>query len=59
MTLRVAGGAGAAVREDYRFWQLIVNSTDPADFEAYLEKFPNGVFRRFAENHLAPRWWRR
>ena len=25
------------------FWQSIVNSTDPADFEAYLEEFPNGV----------------
>ena len=24
------------------FWQSIVNSTDPADFEAYLEAFPNG-----------------
>ena len=28
------------------FWQSIVNSTDPADFEAYLEVFPNGVFRQ-------------
>ena len=35
------------------FWQSIVNSTDPADFEAYLEAFPNGVFRRLAENRLA------
>ena len=35
------------------FWQSIVNSTDPADFEAYLEEFPNGVFRRLAENRLA------
>ena len=35
------------------FWQSIVNSTDPADFEAYLEEFPNGVFRRLAQNRLA------
>ena len=35
------------------FWQSIMNSTDPADFEAYLEVFPNGVFRRLAENRLA------
>ena len=35
------------------FWQSIVNSTDPADFEAYLEEFPNGVFRRLARNRLA------
>ena len=34
------------------FWQSVVNSTDPADFEAYLEMFPNGVFRRLAENRL-------
>ena len=35
------------------FWQSIVNSTDPADFEAYLEEFPNGVFRRLAQNRLS------
>ena len=35
------------------FWQSIVNSEDPADFEAYLEQFPNGVFRRLAENRLS------
>lgn len=35
------------------FWQSIVDSTDPADFEAYLEVFPNGVFRRLAENRLS------
>ena len=31
------------------FWQSIMNSTNPADFEAYLEQFPNGTFRRLAE----------
>ena len=35
------------------FWQSIVNSTNPADFEAYLEQFPNGVFRALARNRLA------
>ena len=35
------------------FWQSIVNSTDAADFEAYLEEFPNGVFRRLARNRLS------
>ena len=34
------------------FWQSIVDSTDPADFEAYVEQFPNGAFRRLAENRL-------
>ena len=35
------------------FWQTIMNSTDPADFEAYLAQFPEGVFRVLAENRLA------
>ena len=35
------------------FWQSIMNSTNPADFEAYLEQFPNGTFRRLAENRLS------
>lgn len=35
------------------FWQSIVNSTNPAEFEAYLEQFPNGVFRTLAEARLA------
>ena len=34
------------------FWQSIVNSTNPADFEAYLGQFPNGAFRPLAENRL-------
>ena len=35
------------------FWQSIVNSTNPAVFEAYLEQFPNGVFRALAQVRLA------
>ena len=35
------------------FWQSIANSTDPADFEAYLAQFPNGVFQMLAQNRLA------
>ena len=34
------------------FWQSIANSTNPADFEAYLEQFPTGVFRTLAQNRL-------
>ena len=34
------------------FWQSIMNSTNPADFEAYLQQFPNGVFRALAQNRL-------
>ena len=29
-----------------------MDSTDPADFESYLEQFPNGVFRSLAQNRL-------
>ena len=35
------------------FWQSIANSTNPADFEAYLQQFPTGVFRALARNRLA------
>ena len=45
--------AAASAEQENLFWQSIVNSTHPADFEAYLEVFPNGVFRRLAENRLS------
>ena len=35
------------------FWLLVMNSTNPADFEAYLQQFPNGAFRHLAQNRLA------
>ena len=35
------------------FWESIRESTDPADFEALLEVFPNGTFARLARNRLA------
>ncbi len=34
------------------FWQSVQNSTNPADFEAYLRQFPNGVFSELAQNRL-------
>ena len=34
------------------FWDTIKESTDPADFEAYLVQFPNGVFVALAQNRL-------
>ena len=30
------------------FWEYIKNSSDPSDFRAYLEKFPNGTFAELA-----------
>ena len=35
------------------FWQSIANSTNAAEFEAYLSQFPNGVFRALADVRLA------
>lgn len=34
------------------FWETIRNSTDPADFQAYLEKYPGGEFAALARNRL-------
>ncbi len=35
------------------YWRSIVDSADPVDFEAYLERYPNGAFRALAENQAA------
>ena len=48
-----AGGPAPLLQQDTVFWQSIQNSTDPADFEAYLELFANGTFSRLARNRLA------
>ena len=49
-----AGTAGAnSGGLEVVFWQSIQNSTNPVEFEAYLEQFPNGVFRRLAQARLA------
>ena len=47
-----AASAAPAQRETV-FWQSIQGSADAADFEAYLELFPNGTFERLARNRLA------
>ena len=38
---------------EHAYWRSIVDSADPADFEAYLERYPNGAFRALAENQAA------
>ena len=51
----VAADGGAQTTEtetETVFWESMANSTDPADFEAYLKEFPQGAFRRLAENRL-------
>ena len=43
----------ATAEQENIFWQSIVDSTNPAMFEAYIAQFPNGVFRALAEARLA------
>ena len=47
-----AAPAGTSAQEDL-FWQSIMNSANPAEFEAYLRRFPTGVFSELAEARLA------
>jgi hypothetical protein len=35
------------------YWNSIKDSVNPADFRAYLEDYPQGRFRRLAENRLS------
>ena len=35
------------------FWQTVQDSGNPADFHAYLKKYPGGEFAILAKNHLA------
>ena len=45
--------ADASAMIDLAFWDSIKNSTNPADFQAYLRKFPNGSFESLAHSRLA------
>jgi hypothetical protein len=38
---------------DSTFWNSIKDSRSPAEFEAYLARFPNGVFVELARNRMA------
>ncbi len=40
-------------QQENLFWQSIMNSTNAADFEAYLRRFPNGVYADLARNRAA------
>ena len=43
----------ASSQAEIVFWQSIADSTNPAEFEAYLAQFPSGVFRALAQARLA------
>ncbi|HVT52797.1 MAG TPA: SUMF1/EgtB/PvdO family nonheme iron enzyme [Dongiaceae bacterium] len=45
-------GAGSSAAVDQVFWDSIKDSTDPADFQAYLKKFPKGTFADLAANRI-------
>ena len=44
--------AGLRVDREIVFWQSIAESDNSADFEAYLEQWPEGTFARLAEIRL-------
>ena len=49
------GGAQADSSPDtveITFWNSIQSSTDPADFQAYLDKYPHGYFADLANNRI-------
>ena len=48
-----AGSTPGNAGSDNLFWQSIMNSTNPSDFEAYLQQLPNGIFVALARNRLA------
>jgi len=43
---------GQADNTELVYWQSIANSTDPADFIAYLDEYPMGSFTTLAHNRL-------
>ena len=43
---------GASAEVELLFWQSIADSTNPAEFEAYLRRFPNGMFSELAQIRL-------
>ena len=43
----------AGVSPEVVFWQSIAGSTNPGDFEAYIQQFPQGIFLPLARARLA------
>lgn len=49
----VAGGSSASDAVELAFWSAISGSTEPLDYEEYIERFPAGAFVSLAERRLA------
>ena len=49
---RQPAASPVATEAENLFWQSIMNSTNPAEFEAYLRRFPNGMFSELAQIRL-------
>jgi adenylate cyclase len=44
--------AADALRAETAFWTSIAESDDPADFEAYLDQYPEGTFAALARRRI-------
>lgn len=40
---------------ELNFWESIKNSNDPAEYQAYLNRFPNGTFAELARRRARPK----
>jgi caspase domain-containing protein/putative peptidoglycan binding protein len=45
-------GSAQAVDKEVVFWQSIQNSNSPAQFQAYLDQYPNGTFAPLARTRI-------
>ena len=50
---RPSPGAPQASETEVEFWRAIQNSTDAAEFEFYLEQFPEGTYAPLARHKIA------
>ena len=41
-----------AAERELLFWESVKDSTNPADIQAYLDRYPNGVYAALARNRL-------
>jgi hypothetical protein len=54
LVLPAAARAGDDDAMDLAFWQSIQNSTNPAEYQTYLDAFPNGKFAKLASIRAHP-----